>query len=249
MKHYHGTPLGGTRDVIARFITGRHGLIPFPRQEDLEIVAEASRSFIFDNGAFSIWKKGGVLDIDGYIKWCGEWYKHPGFDWALIPDVIDGTDNENDDLLKSWPKEIPGVPVYHMHEDVKRLEKLSKEWPIVALGSSGVWATPGSVGWWRRMATMMEAVCDDEGRPNCKLHGLRMLDPNIFTRLPLASSDSTNVAQNKAIQSRWRGPYAPPTQWQRAVTIADRVEAQNSSPVFVFPQDELQWNGPNGILF
>jgi hypothetical protein len=70
MIHYHGTPIGGARQDAARFLAGRHALVPFPRQDDMGIVAEACQSFVFDNGAFSAWKRGLQLDFDGYLK-CG----------------------------------------------------------------------------------------------------------------------------------------------------------------------------------
>ena len=54
MIHYHGTPCGGTRQDVARFLMGRHALVPFPRQDDMGIVAEVCQSFVFDNGAFSV---------------------------------------------------------------------------------------------------------------------------------------------------------------------------------------------------
>lgn len=58
MIAYHGTPIGGTRQDGARFLAGRHALVPFPRQDDMGIVADVCQSFVFDNGAFSVWKKG-----------------------------------------------------------------------------------------------------------------------------------------------------------------------------------------------
>lgn len=246
MKHYHGTPMGGTRDEVARFMRGRNILVPFPRPEDLPVAADVCRSFVFDNGAFTIWKQGGSLDVEGYTKWCELWHKHPGFDWALIPDVINGTDAENDAMLRDWPKGISGVPVYHMHEKPERLVRLAADYPVVALGSSGAWPSPGTGGWWQRMATMMDAICDSDGRPACKLHGLRMMAPEIFTRLPLASSDSTNVAQNKSLIGRF-GIYCPPTASQRAATIADRIEAHNSSPIWERPKQQLMYYGPSEL--
>lgn len=88
------------------------------------------------------------------------------------------------------------------------------------------------------MGTAMAAVCDDQGRPVCRLHGLRMLDPAIFQHLPFASADSTNAAVNGGSISRF-GMYAPPTAGQRANVIADRIEANNSSAVWLPPQLEL----------
>jgi hypothetical protein len=237
MIHYHGTPLGGTRASVTEFLRGRHALVPFPRPEDLPTVADVCHSFILDNGAFSIWKSGGTLDVEGYIRWCEEWRCHPGFDWALIPDVIDGNEAENDAMLAGWPRNIPGVPVWHFHESLDRLEVLVRDWPRIALGSSGAWPTPGANGWWGRMANVMDAVCDATGRPQCKLHGLRMLAPSIFEHLPLSSADSTNVAQNSQLVGRF-GQYAPPTQTQRRAVIAARIESHNSAAVWKRPARE-----------
>ena len=82
------------------------------------------------------------------------------------------------------------------------------------------------------MADAMDAICDEHGRPLCRLHGLRMLNPDIFTRLPLASADSTNAAVNCGSVSRF-GMYTPPTAAQRAAVIAERIEAHNSAATWV----------------
>ena len=168
-----------------------------------------------------------------------EWHRHPGFDWALIPDVIDGTESENDELLSEWPTDLPGVPVWHLHESVERLVVLCKSYPRVALGSSGQFKSPGTELWWQRINEALPDICV-EGRPICKLHGLRMLDPDIFTKLPLASADSTNAAVNGGSISRF-GSYPPPTKAQRSAVIADRIESYNSSAVFETHHQEELW--------
>ncbi|MDZ4345723.1 MAG: hypothetical protein U1E51_25190 [Candidatus Binatia bacterium] len=229
---YHGTPLGGPSADKARALQGRHALIPFTDTRDIGIAAEVCQSFVLDNGAFSVWKRGEVLDVPGYIAWCYEWHRHPGFDWALIPDVIEGNEDDNDALLEAWPTDIRGVPVWHMHESIDRLTRLANEYETVALGSSGHWPTPGEANWWNRMADVMEAICDDGGRPPCRLHGLRMLDPDIFTRLPLSSADSVNAGLNNNRHTRF-GMYVPPTAAQRTVVIMDRIEAQSSAPIWI----------------
>jgi len=234
MIHYHGTPIGGSRQDVARFLVGRHALVPFPRRDDMGAVAEFCQSFVFDNGAFSIWKKGGVLDLNGYYTWVDEWHKHPGMDWALIPDVIDGDEDDNDRLLEDWPSHLPGVPVWHMHESMERLQRLASQWKTVALGSSGEWPTPGAKTWWVRMSEAMDSICDEHGKPKCRLHGLRMLSPKVFTKLPLASADSTNAAVNCGATERF-GIYTPPTSSQRAAVIAERIETQNSAALWIRP--------------
>lgn len=230
MIHYHGTPCGGSKVDAPRFLAGRHALVPFSYPDDVSIVADVCQSFVFDNGAFTAWKQGGRVDFDGYVSWVREWHRHPGFDWALIPDVIDGSETENDEMLQAWPKDLPGVPVWHLHEDAGRLVKLCQDFPRVALGSSGQFKSPGTHGWWQRINQTLPLVCVD-GKPVCKLHGLRMLDPDIFTKLPLSSADSTNAAVNGGSISRF-GSYPSPTRAQRSTVIADRIEAYNSSAIF-----------------
>lgn len=238
MIPYHGTPISGVREDVSRFLRGRHALVPYPRPDDVGVVAEVCQSFVFDNGAFSIWKKGGRLDVAGYVAWVEQWHRHPRFDWALIPDVIDGDEAENDALLANWPRQLRGVPVWHMHESFDRLERLCHAWSVVALGSSGQWAVPGTAPWWQRMNAAMDAICDDNGRPPCRLHGLRMLNPQVFTQLPLSSADSANAGTNCNNHSQWaRSPYKPATAGQRAQVIADRVEIHNSAAVF----DRAAW--------
>ena len=129
MIHYHGTPVGGSRQDVARFLMGRHALIPFVRKDDTGSVLECCQSFVLDNGAFSYWKKGnGRIDFDDYFDWCKNLYRHPSFDWCLIPDVIDGDESENRELVIKWLRigsKIKGVPVYHMHESFQYFERLS----------------------------------------------------------------------------------------------------------------------------
>ncbi len=214
MIAYHGTPTGGPRADTARFLSGRHALIPFPRPDDLGAALDVCQTVVLDNGAYTVWKQGGTLDVEGYHCWVGEVRHHPVFRWALIPDVIDGDEEANDALIARWPWGNDGVPVWHMHESLARLCRLAGTWPLVALGSSGEWPNPGTPSWWGRMGTAMDALCRPlgKGRPPCKLHGLRMLSPDIFTRLPLASADSTNAVRNGNLVRRF-GMY-PPHRWR-----------------------------------
>lgn len=235
MIHYHGTPIGGSRQDVARFLVGRHALIPFGRQDDIGPVLEYCQSFVLDNGAFSHWRAGkGAIDFHAYWQWADSLCRHPGFDWCLIPDIIDGTEADNVDWVNLWIRSnarAKGVPVWHLHESLEWLEYLVDNFETVALGSSGQWRTPGTSQWWDRMGAAMTVCCDTQGQPKCRLHGLRMLDPEIFTRLPLASADSTNAAVNNGALSRF-GMYCPPTSSQRAAVIADRIETLNSAPTW-----------------
>jgi hypothetical protein len=239
MIHYHGTPCGATREDVARFLKNRHALISFYRPEDIGTAAEVCQSFCIDNGAFSAWKQNKSIEWGDYFKFVEEWRHHPAFDWAIIPDVIDGQEQHNDRLIGLWESKYGrgyGVPVWHMHESMNRLDELC-EWPRLAIGSSGDYATVGNDRWWRRMAEAMQVVCP-EGKPRTRLHGLRMLDPAVFTALPLASADSTNAVRNSSSYARF-GMYTPPNASTRMAIIAERIEAYQSAPLWVArPSDD-----------
>jgi hypothetical protein len=103
------------------------------------------------------------------------------------------------------------------------------EW--VAFGSSGEWGEPNTKAWWQRMSKAMNVACDSNGFPRCKFHGLRMLDPDIFTRLPLASADSTNAGVNAGSLKRF-GIYQPVSAGQRAEIIAERIESHTAAQLW-----------------
>lgn len=237
MIHYHGTPCGGPREQVSRFLRGRHALVPFVRPEDIATAADECQSFCIDNGAFTAWKQGVTINWQEYYDFCDQWHRHPAFDWAIIPDVIDGTEEENDELLNQWPGHLEGVPVWHMGESMERLERLCA-WPRIAIGSSGDYAVVGDDRWWHRMSQAMAVICDNHGRPRSKLHGLRMLDPAIFRHLPLASADSTNAVRN-ANQILRFGNYPSPNLSTRMASIAERIELHQSAAVWM-PGDRQQ---------
>lgn len=239
MIHYHGTKFsGGDESHLA--LRRRHAFVSFiaSSRAYAELVATLTQSFALDNGAFSAWTAGTPLDIDGFMKWAAHWMRHPGCDWAVIPDVIDGDEAANDALLTLVPTgSASWVPVWHLHESLDRLERLVNEWPRVALGSSGQYAEVGDPSWWGRMADAMSVACDDDGYPLCKLHGLRMLAPTVFSHIPLASADSTNVGRNIGIDGRWTGPHAPKRPQTRALVMMEDIELHPCAS---------RWSGTSG---
>lgn len=230
MIHYHGTPI--TPEIAAaQVLMRRHAMVSFAHPEQIEVVADVCQSFALDNGAFSAWRAGRpITDWKPFYDWVAVWQRHPGFDWFLIPDVIDGTEEQNNALVFDAALAPYGVPVWHLHESLDRIERLiGQGFTRIAIGSSGMFARIGTLAWWRRMAEAMSALCDEQGRPRTRLHGLRMLDPYVFTYFPFSSADSTNIARNVGLDGRWTGSYAPATKGGRGVVLAERIEVNNSA--------------------
>lgn len=249
MVPYHGLP--ATPETAAvRLLMAGHGFPSFSAPHQLALAIALCQSFAVDNGAFSAWKKGEpVRDWTAFYEWAAMCKRVPSCDFAVIPDVIDGTEADNDALLAEWP--LPkwfGAPVWHMHESLERLERLASAYPRICIGSSGEFATVGSTAWWGQMARAMRVLCNDDGEPLCKVHGLRMLNPEIFSRLPLSSADSTNVARNIGIDSAWRGTYSPPTKEARAAVMRERIESHNAPARWGFIVPEIQMADQGSLL-
>lgn len=242
MIHYHGTPCSSKVNT-AKILAGKHALVSFAARDHEEEVIHVSQSYVLDNGAFSYYRKGGPPPSwEPYYRWVGTHLREPNFDWALIPDVIDGSEEENDALLDAWPHgRFYGVPVYHVHESLSRARRLAARWPRVALGSSGDFWKVGSRKWWERMGEIIGALSDSRGRPITKLHGLRMLNPEIFSKLPLASADSTNVGQNCNREAKRYGALDPVV---GAAIIMSRVEASGAGRSWNdLPNEAKGWLG------
>jgi hypothetical protein len=239
MIPYHGGPFSDNR-IAADIYRHHHAMVSFARPRQMELVAEQARRFALDNGAFTLWKAmdGARRKWDDYYAWVDRWRHHPAFDFAIIPDVIDGTPEENDELLAEWPFITErAVPVYHMHEPVERLAVLARSFERVAIGSSGCYRSPGSLLWWDRITNMMRILVNEHGYPEVKLHGLRMLSPEIIKVVPFASADSTTVARNVNLDLKWRGSCAPSSKLGRALALQERIEQAATA---------TRWTGPDG---
>lgn len=231
MIHYHGTPIASGK-VAKAAIEGGHAFVSFAAPQQLHLATELCQTFAVDNGAFSAWSSGNpVEDWTPYYEWVAEVSKFPNFDWAIIPDVIDGTEEDNDRLINECPlpKEI-AVPVWHMHESLDRLKRLCENHHRVCLGSSGEYSSVGTKVWKKRMGEALDFVCDEDGFPPCKFHGLRMLNPKIFSKMPLHSADSTTVGRNVGIDKQWgTGRLQPRNKDVRALVLKDRIESFNAA--------------------
>lgn len=229
MIHYHGLPMT-PNEVAASVMKGKHAFVSHKHPGQLQLAFELCQSVALDNGAFSHWLAGKpVSDWSEFYAWI-DFLKHmPNLDFVVIPDVIDGDEIQNDDLIAEWPfgKHL-GAPVWHMHESIERFYDLCHQWPRVCIGSSGAYAKVNTKEWWARIGLALDEVCV-RGQPPCKLHGLRMLNPKVFSRLPLASADSTNVARNIGIDKAWKGTYLPPDKSWRGQVMTARIESINGA--------------------
>jgi len=191
MIHYHGTPLT-PREMLLR-MAGKHFCVSFASPWDASICLDIGQSVMWDNGAFTTYTQGKEFRINEFYEWVEPKLGHPH--WAVIPDVIGGSEEENRVRLKTWPfPKTFGAPVWHMHMDTDYLLYLCDNYPKVCFGSSGDFWKIGTIRWQQRIDEAFNELSKHH-RHMPWIHMLRGLS-QAGNRWPFASADSVNVARN-----------------------------------------------------
>lgn len=200
MIHYHGTPI--TPRSVLYELHGRNFCVSFADPRDVKVSHEIGQSVMLDNGAFSYWKRNQIQDTPrdwkAYYRWVEPWLTYHTT-WAVIPDTINGTEEDNGRLIADWLYHVKrfkqSAPVWHLHESFDYLERLTSNFERVCFGSSGDYAQVGTARWNNRVNEAFNRICKGSGRPPCWIHMLRgmSLSGSVY---PFASVDSTDVARN-----------------------------------------------------
>lgn len=227
MIKYHGTPI--TPRTVLHELAGKNFCVSYAAPGDIQWCDEHGQQVMLDNGAFSFWRTGKPTDWQGYYAWCYQWLDRQTT-WAVIPDIIGGSEEDNDALIKQWPYGDRGAPVWHMHETLGRLMRLVDRWPLVCIGSSAEYAVVGSPAWHYRMTEVFDILCDNGVPP--RLHMLRGLD-FCDGPYPFFSADSTNVARNHAGTNQGRRARS-------ARVMADEIDGRNPARLWVPSPEQME---------
>ena len=190
--HYHGTPITPRAQLLR--MAGRMFCVSFAAPQDLATCLRIGQSVMLDNGAFSVKTRGAVFDMAGFYAWIEPHLSHPH--WAVVPDKIGGTVDEQRAMVKTWPfRKSLGLPVWHLGLPIDYLLELCDQWERVCFGSTAQYWDIGGPAWCRRMDEAFNALSRTFGAQLPWVHGLRMLGQSSGP-WPLASADSVNVARN-----------------------------------------------------
>jgi hypothetical protein len=186
---------------------------------------------LVDNGAYSAWKSG--VDtmndesyLEGFADWANDIAERCPQAVIVLPDVIDGTHEQNAQLVSETMAMFDCdrvMPIWHMHEPIEYLLHLCEGFSYVGIGSSGAYASPTSPKWHERIAEAFAAIDaweagSDGAYVRPRLHMMRaQAQAHLY---PFDSSDSTNVAMNHGAQRR-RGEELPAF----AKRVDDRIQA------------------------
>lgn len=187
--HYHGTPITPASQ-LAR-MAGDNFCVSFANPANADVCEAIGQSVLWDNGAFTAYTQGRGVDRRALYEWLEPRLYHPHR--AIIMDVIDGDVTMQREAAGDWPfpRDL-SWPVWHLDKPFDYLFELADEYSGVCLGSAGAYWEIGSMAWERRMDEVFNRLARRGRLP--WLHGLRMLGR--VKQYPLASADSTNVAQN-----------------------------------------------------
>lgn len=160
---------------------------------DISVVLHMGQSVMMDNGAFSAFTRGKAFDLNVYYAWLEPILGHPH--WAVVPDVIDGSVEQQREMTATWAfRREFGIPVWHLGMPIEYLLELCDGWGRVCFGSTAMYWKIGTYAWCGRMDEAFNALVRQFGKVPW-VHGLRMLG-QASGPWPLASADSTNLAQN-----------------------------------------------------
>jgi hypothetical protein len=189
---YHGTPI--TPRAQLHRMTGNHFCVSFAEPRDADFCEQFGQSVLWDNGAFSAFTRGKEVPEAALYRWLEPRLYHPHR--AVILDRIGGDVAEQRAMVARWPfhRDL-SWPVWHLDKPLDYLSELVDAFPAVCLGSAGQYWEIGALTWERRMDEVFSHLYRRSPRLPW-LHGLRMLGQ--VRAWPLASADSTNVAQNYA---------------------------------------------------
>ena len=207
----------GTRDKLNRQL-----------DDAIRLVGE-EQILLVDNGAFGMHKRGvdarDEAYLEDYERWAQAILDRCPQAIAVIPDVIEGAEAENWDLIMTTLLDYErAMPISHMHESIDTLIHLCESpFNYVGFGSSGEFWKVGTGKWARRIDEAFAAIDrwerESEGayiRP--RIHMMRAQSKaHLF---PFDSSDSCNVAIN---HNRYRGEGGD---WlrRRALFVDERIQ-------------------------
>lgn len=197
---YHGLPI--TPNAVLDMLGRRCYCVSYYRPDQIAQAVLIALKVMIDNGAFSAWKQGLVLDAAywrQFYEFVLYWLERaPAGSSFVIPDVIDAGTQEQDALIRECPAELLpyGWAVWHMDEPIYRLVALCERFGRVCVGSTAEYAVVGSTAWRGRMDEAFDALSAMPGElPQVHmLRGLQCFLPSYD--YPFARADSTDIGRN-----------------------------------------------------
>lgn len=145
--------------------------------------------FMLDSGAYSAYTKGVTIDIDDY---CDFIVKHKDvIDHYIVLDVIGDAEKTLEAQKYMESKGLMPLPAFHQGSDFKYLDYYVENYDYICISPSPLAYSAGGskmVNWLDKC--FADHVCDENGYPKCKVHGLGLTTVSMLLRYPWYSVDS-----------------------------------------------------------
>jgi hypothetical protein len=222
----HGTPITPRR--LLPELRGGSFCVSFADPRDLDSCIQLQGEdgmLMLDNGAFSHWRAGkGQIDRNAFFAWANAAQDRCAVAVAVVPDVIEGSEEQNWLEAAYAVRELSDYPerlmfCWHMNDSLDQLERACRLFNFVAIGSCAEFdiqrdrqAYLARLREANHVINMVEAIY--KRRPWIHLmRGLAVLKDAIRFQ----SADSTNIARNHC---RLKGKVE-----RRAAVMHDKIAA------------------------
>lgn len=156
----------------------------------LEHIRRDGRKVFLDSGAFSAFSLGVEVSLEDYAAFC-----HKNADIILMPSVLDAIG----DHVGTWQNQkrledlgVACLPCYHYGEPEEVLEYYLEHYEYITIGGMVPISSPNLVRWLDRI--WPDHILRD-GEPRAKVHGFGLTSPDLMTRYPWYSVDSSSWVQ------------------------------------------------------
>ena len=224
-----GTPV--TPKKLLPSLAGSSFCVSHADPRDLDRVIELvgdEEILVLDNGAFTHWRQGrGAIDRVEFWAWANEAQARSENAVAVIPDVIEGSENEN--LLEvSWAlreklAEFPDrtMAIWHLDESLDQLRTLCRLMNFVGFGSCAEFDVQKKRAAYMKRIAAASAVVDEVEHEHGRRPWIRLMRGlGVFAELTrFESADSTNIAVN---HSRYKAEHGD----DRAAYMRRRIQTQ-----------------------
>jgi len=194
-------------DLIKARLLSYHYVTPRATKYYWDLKESRGCLLMLDSGAFSVWNKGEEVNFDEYLKYAVE--SQDKWDIIIVLDQIPGSPGRKDVSMAernhcakiSWERYqimlkagIPAeklMPVYHQGEHPRWIWQMVEHCPLIGLSPAND-RTPREKKEW--LDDTMDVVCNSDGTPRARFHGLAVTSPSLMRDYPWHSVDSASWA-------------------------------------------------------
>jgi len=180
----------------------RNVLVSYLNNKFIERIKNYSGlTIMMDSGAYTVWTKGEVIDLDEYISYCKQIRVNNKFKEFIIInlDVIPGRfghiplkaeiEKSAEQGWKNYVKMreagLDVMHIFHQHEDFKWLDRLLKEdVDYIGISPANDLSSKRRLNWLKKVFRVV--------RDKKKTHGFGVTDVKILKEIPFYSADSSN---------------------------------------------------------